>query len=177
MTAPGDYGSAVGHLPRRRPGPGPTSSDARMVSVWDGRQPRDGPKRPKRRRVLGHSGAWLPGWLSVDNGRQPTVPVRPRTSCSTQRLSPCRGLSRPTWCPGRRSGRISAAGLEEIVTFSVTVSGPGGSVAVSGAHGTATGVAGTLLLRPLARLVSKRGDVVTTYREPQSMKLTIPGRH
>jgi hypothetical protein len=42
-------------------------------------------------------------------------------------------------------------------------------VAVSNAHGTVTGAAGGVLLRPLARLISKSGDSVTTYGEPWNM--------
>ncbi|WP_460688214.1 MspA family porin, partial [Mycolicibacterium hippocampi] len=57
-------------------------------------------------------------------------------------------------------------GIQEVATFSVDVEGPGGSVAVSNAHGTVTGAAGGVLLRPFARLVSSTGDSVTTYGEP-----------
>jgi hypothetical protein len=82
------------------------------------------------------------------------------------------------WYPS--AGRIVAArlssadlgngpGIQEVATFSVDVSGPNGSVAVSNAHGTVTGAAGGVLLRPLARLISKSGDSVTTYGEPWNM--------
>src|SRR6266403_416308 len=69
---------------------------------------------------------------------------------------------------------ISAAlgngpGIQEVATFSVDVSGPNGAVAVSNAHGTVTGAAGGVLLRPFARLISKAGDSVTTYGEPWNM--------
>ena len=60
-------------------------------------------------------------------------------------------------------------GIQEVATFSVDVEGPGGSVAVSNAHGTVTGAAGGVLLRPFARLVSSTGDSVTTYGEPWNM--------
>ncbi|NVN52191.1 MspA family porin [Mycolicibacterium hippocampi] len=60
-------------------------------------------------------------------------------------------------------------GIQEVATFSVDVAGPGGSVAVSNAHGTVTGAAGGVLLRPFARLVSSTGDSVTTYGEPWNM--------
>ena len=60
-------------------------------------------------------------------------------------------------------------GIQEVATFSVDVSGPHGKVAVSNAHGTVTGAAGGVLLRPLARLISKDGDSVTTYGEPWNM--------
>ena len=61
-------------------------------------------------------------------------------------------------------------GIQEVATFSVDVEGPNGSVAVSNAHGTVTGAAGGVLLRPFARLISKNGDSVTTYGEPWDMK-------
>src|SRR3954454_7701255 len=53
-------------------------------------------------------------------------------------------------------------GIQEVATFSVDVAGPNGKVAVSNAHGTVTGAAGGVLLRPFARLISKDGDSVTT---------------
>src|SRR5882757_8215563 len=62
-------------------------------------------------------------------------------------------------------------GIQEVATFSVDVSGPHGKVAVSNAHGTVTGAAGGVLLRPFARLISKAGDSVTTYGEPWNMNL------
>lgn len=61
-------------------------------------------------------------------------------------------------------------GIQEVATFSVDVTGPTGGVAVSNAHGTVTGAAGGVLLRPFARLVSKGGDSVTTYGEPWNMQ-------
>jgi len=60
-------------------------------------------------------------------------------------------------------------GIQEVATFSVDISGPHGKVAVSNAHGTVTGAAGGVLLRPFARLISKAGDSVTTYGEPWNM--------
>jgi hypothetical protein len=60
-------------------------------------------------------------------------------------------------------------GIQEVATFSVDVSGPAGGVAVSNAHGTVTGAAGGVLLRPFARLISNDGDSVTTYGEPWNM--------
>jgi hypothetical protein len=60
-------------------------------------------------------------------------------------------------------------GIQEVATFSVDVSGPSGAVAVSNAHGTVTGAAGGVLLRPFARLISGSGDSVTTYGEPWNM--------
>jgi hypothetical protein len=61
-------------------------------------------------------------------------------------------------------------GIQEVATFSVDVEGPNGSVAVANAHGTVTGAAGGVLLRPFARLISKAGDSVTTYGAPWDMK-------
>lgn len=60
-------------------------------------------------------------------------------------------------------------GIQEVATFSVDVKGPQGGVAVSNAHGTVTGAAGGVLLRPFARLISSAGDSVTTYGEPWNM--------
>ena len=60
-------------------------------------------------------------------------------------------------------------GIQEVATFSVDVSGPNGAVAVSNAHGTVTGAAGGVLLRPFAHLISKTGDSVTTYGDPWNM--------
>lgn len=60
-------------------------------------------------------------------------------------------------------------GIQEVATFSIDVTGPAGSVAVSNAHGTLTGAAGGVLLRPFARLIAKTGDSVTSYGEPWNM--------
>jgi hypothetical protein len=60
-------------------------------------------------------------------------------------------------------------GIQEVATFSVDVTGPHGKVAISNAHGTVTGAAGGVLLRPFARLISKAGDSVTTYGDPWNM--------
>ncbi|ORB29032.1 MspA family porin [Mycolicibacterium parafortuitum] len=60
-------------------------------------------------------------------------------------------------------------GIQEVATFSVDVAGPGGSVVVSNAHGTVTGAAGGVLLRPFARLISSTGDSVSTYGQPWNM--------
>ena len=61
-------------------------------------------------------------------------------------------------------------GIQEVATFSVDVEGTDGAVAVSNAHGTVTGAAGGVLLRPFARLISQTGDSVTTYGEPWDMQ-------
>ena len=60
-------------------------------------------------------------------------------------------------------------GIQEVATFSVDVEGPKGAVAVNNAHGTVTGAAGGVLLRPFARLISNTGDSVTTYGPPWNM--------
>jgi len=60
-------------------------------------------------------------------------------------------------------------GIQEVATFSVDVKGAKGAVAVSNAHGTVTGAAGGVLLRPFARLIASTGDSVTTYGEPWNM--------
>ena len=60
-------------------------------------------------------------------------------------------------------------GIQEVATFSVDVEGSEGSVAVANSHGTITGAAGGVLLRPFARLISKTGDSVTTYSAPWNM--------
>jgi hypothetical protein len=60
-------------------------------------------------------------------------------------------------------------GIQEVATFSVDVSGAEGAVAVSNAHGTVTGAAGGVLLRPYARLIASSGDSVTTYGAPWNM--------
>ena len=60
-------------------------------------------------------------------------------------------------------------GIQEVATFSVDVEGPEGAVSVANAHGTVTGAAGGVLLRPFARLISNSGDSVTTYGEPWNM--------
>ncbi len=60
-------------------------------------------------------------------------------------------------------------GIQEVATFSVDIKGAHGAVAVSNAHGTVTGAAGGVLLRPFARLIANTGDSVTTYGEPWNM--------
>ncbi|MGU3500588.1 MspA family porin [Mycobacterium sp. C31M] len=60
-------------------------------------------------------------------------------------------------------------GIQEVATFSAEVGGSEGAVAVSNAHGTVTGAAGGVLLRPYARLIAAEGDSVTTYGAPWNM--------
>lgn len=57
-------------------------------------------------------------------------------------------------------------GIQEVATFAVDMAGANGAVGVPNAHGTVTGAARGVLLRPFARLISKDGDSVTTYGEP-----------
>lgn len=71
---------------------------------------------------------------------------------------------------GIRADLGNGPGIQEVTTFSAAVAGTKGAVAVSNAHGTITGAAGGVLLRPYARLVSAAGDSVTTYGEPWDMK-------
>ena len=86
-------------------------------------------------------------------------------------LNPFNSVITPNLFPGVS---ISAdlgngPGIQEVATFSVDVAGPRAKVAVSNAHGTVTGAAGGVLLRPFARLISNSGDSVTTYGEPWNM--------
>jgi hypothetical protein len=86
-------------------------------------------------------------------------------------LNPFNSVITPNLFPGVS---ISAdlgngPGIQEVATFSVDVAGPDGGVAVSNAHGTVTGAAGGVLLRPFARLIASSGDSVTTYGEPWNM--------
>jgi hypothetical protein len=86
-------------------------------------------------------------------------------------FDPLPAVSTPPFFPGVS---ISAdlgngPGIQEVATFSVDVAGPNGEVAVSNAHGTVTGAAGGVLLRPYARLIASTGDSVTTYGEPWNM--------
>ena len=81
------------------------------------------------------------------------------------------GITTPPLFPGLSisSDLGNGPGIQEVATFSVDVAGPAGGVAVSNAHGTVTGAAGGVLLRPYARLISALGDSVTTYGEPWNM--------
>ena len=87
-------------------------------------------------------------------------PVAPFTSIITPNILPGASIS---------ADLGNGPGIQEVATFSVDVAGPNGAVAVSNAHGTVTGAAGGVLLRPFARLISKDGDSVTTYGEPWNM--------
>jgi hypothetical protein len=86
-------------------------------------------------------------------------------------LDPLASVTTPYLFPGVSisSDLGNGPGIQEIATFSVDVEGPEGGVAVSNSHGTVTGAAGGVLLRPFARLISNAGDSVTTYGEPWNM--------
>jgi hypothetical protein len=90
---------------------------------------------------------------------------------ATPALNPALVVTSPPLFPGVAipADLGNGPGIQEVATFSVDVSGPDGAVAVSNAHGTVTGAAGGVLLRPFARLISKTGDSVTTYGEPWNM--------
>ena len=86
-------------------------------------------------------------------------------------LNPFNSVITPNLFPGVSisSDLGNGPGIQEVATFSVDVAGANGGVAVSNAHGTVTGAAGGVLLRPFARLISNSGDSVTTYGEPWNM--------
>jgi hypothetical protein len=86
-------------------------------------------------------------------------------------LNPLGQVITPNLFPGVSisSDLGNGPGIQEVATFSVDVEGSEGTVAVANAHGTVTGAAGGVLLRPFARLISKTGDSVTTYGEPWNM--------
>ena len=93
-------------------------------------------------------------------------------SLSPLAFDPLGSVITPNLFPGMSisSDLGNGPGIQEVATFSVDVAGPEGAVAVSNAHGTVTGAAGGVLLRPFARLISQTGDSVTTYGEPWDMK-------
>lgn len=63
----------------------------------------------------------------------------------------------------------NGSGIQEVATFSVPVSSASATVAVGNAHGTITGVAGGVALRPYARLIWPDHSTVTTYGELWNM--------
>ena len=93
-------------------------------------------------------------------------------SLSPLAFDPIGSVITPNLFPGLSitSDLGNGPGIQEVATFSVDVAGPDGAVAVSNAHGTVTGAAGGVLLRPFARLISQTGDSVTTYGEPWDMQ-------
>ena len=92
-------------------------------------------------------------------------------SLSPLGFDPLGSIITPNLFPGLSitSDLGNGPGIQEVATFSVDVSGPEGAVAVANAHGTISGGAGGVLLRPFARLISSTGDSVTTYGEPWNM--------
>ena len=92
-------------------------------------------------------------------------------SISPLGFNPLGSVITPNLFPGASIGADlgQGPGIQEVATMSVDVEGPEGTVAVANAHGTVTGAAGGVLLRPFARLVSQSGDLVTTYGEPWDM--------
>jgi len=112
-----------------------------------------------------------PNFLFDDAAVYPGLGLNAATGGAFPVSQPFNSIITPNILPGLS---ISAdlgngPGIQEVATFSVDVSGPNGSVAVANAHGTVTGAAGGVLLRPFARLISKAGDSVTTYGEPWNM--------
>jgi len=93
-------------------------------------------------------------------------------SLSPLAFDPIGSVITPNLFPGLSisSDLGNGPGIQEVATFSVDVAGADGAVAVSNAHGTVTGAAGGVLLRPFARLISQTGDSVTTYGEPWDMQ-------
>ena len=99
--------------------------------------------------------------ILLDNANFSPLGFNPLGSVITPNLFPGVSIS---------SDLGNGPGIQEVATFSVNVEGPIGEVAVSKAHGTVTGAAGGVLLRPFARLISQNGDSVTTYGETWDMK-------
>ena len=91
---------------------------------------------------------------------QTTVAPGPQLLISTPPLIPGLGISIDLG---------NGPGTQEVSTFKVNVAGADGEVAVAGGHGSVTGAAGGVTLRPFARLTSTDGDSVTTYGEPMEM--------
>ena len=129
------------------------------------------------RRVRGHVGAGLPDRLPVVAGCGHQLQLHhaqhPARRSAIAGIEPVRSVghhartcsrvcrSALTWATARASRRWRPSRWTSPV--------PHGGVAVSNAHGTVTGAAGGVLLRPFARLISKAGDSVTTYGEPWNM--------
>jgi hypothetical protein len=93
-------------------------------------------------------------------------------SISPLDFNPLGSVITPNLFPGATIGADlgQGPGIQEVATISVEVEGPEGTVAASNSHGTITGAAGGVLLRPFARLISQAGDIVTTYGEPWDMQ-------
>jgi hypothetical protein len=93
-------------------------------------------------------------------------------SISPLDFNPLGQVITPNLFPGATIGADlgQGPGIQEVATISVDVEGPEGTVAAANSHGTITGAAGGVLLRPFARLISQAGDQVTTYGEPWDMQ-------
>jgi hypothetical protein len=115
----------------------------------------------------------FPGSLGVGINFSYTTPniLLDDVSISPLAFDPLASVITPNLFPGVSisSDLGNGPGIQEVATFSVDVEGPEGSVAVANAHGTVTGAAGGVKLRPFARLISKAGDSVTTYAAPWNM--------
>ena len=85
--------------------------------------------------------------------------------------APQRGVFTPNIFPGASisSDIGNGPGIQEVTTFSVPVTGAGGSVAVANGHGTVTGAAGGVEIRPFARLIWPDHATITTYGDLLNM--------
>jgi hypothetical protein len=94
-----------------------------------------------------------------------------KASVAPTRFNPLGRVITPNLFPGLsvKADLGNGPGIQEVNTFAVDVTGANGAVVVANAHGTVTGAAGGVLLRPFARLISKAGDSVTTYGDPWNM--------
>ncbi|TGD88359.1 porin [Mycolicibacterium sp. CH28] len=94
-----------------------------------------------------------------------------KASVAPTQFNPLGSVITPNLFPGVsvKADLGNGPGIQEVNTFAVDVKGANGTVAVSNAHGTVTGAAGGVLLRPFARLISKAGDTVTTYGDAWNM--------
>lgn len=90
---------------------------------------------------------------------------------STRSTSSLAKIITPNLLPGVsiKADLGNGPGVQEVSTSTVKVSGASGTVVVSNAHGTVTGAAGGVVLRPFARLISDTGDAVTTYGQTWNM--------
>ena len=87
------------------------------------------------------------------------------------RFDPLYSVITPNLLPGLSisSDLGNGPGVQELTTFTAEVTGNHGDIMVTDAHGTVTGVAGGVLLRPFARLTSKDGATVTTFGRPWNL--------
>lgn len=94
-----------------------------------------------------------------------------KASVSPRNFNPLGSVITPNLFPGVSitANLGNGPGIQEVSTFKIDVTGPSGVIAVSNAHGTVTGAAGGVLLRPYARLISNAGGAATTYGEPWDM--------